>query len=198
MSVPPYSFDLLSYVRARIRVKQSADLDIRLGLVRDLHDELCSGVDHMLENPLVDADREGGGQAVPIILFICHLHGAEVIRVGNEQILLSISDQLIEDTRVQQGVVKISMTRGVPVLLVVIGTMGAWEESLLEDSWISGLVESGDTKLLVGILLDDSEGILMGVERSHEDEGNIHLMGGVQMLDLTDGQVEEGHVVLDL
>lgn len=38
----------------------------------------------------------------------------------------------------------------------------------------------------------------MGVERSHEDEGNIHLVGGVQMLDLADGQIEEGHVVLDL
>ena len=133
-----------------------------------------------------------------VMSFIYHLHGAEVIRVGYEQILLSISDQLIKDTRVQQSVVEISMARGVPVLLVVIGTMGAWEESLLEDSRISGLVEGGDTKLLVRILLDDSEGILMGVERSHEDEGNIHLVVGVQMLDLTDGQIEEGHVILDL
>jgi len=115
-------------------INERSTLDVRLGLVRDLHDELCSGFDHMLENPLID-------------------DGAEVIRVGNEKILLSIGDQLIEDTRVLQGVVEISMTRGVPVLLVVIGTMGAWEESLLEDSWISGLVEGSDAKLLVGILL---------------------------------------------
>ena len=98
----------------------------------------------------------------------------------------------------QQSIVEISMTRRVPVLLVVIGTTGACEESLLEDSWVSGLVEGSDTKLLVGILLYDSEGILVGVERSHKDEGNIHLVRGVQVLDLTDGQIEEGHVIFDL
>ena len=98
----------------------------------------------------------------------------------------------------QQGVVKISVTRRVPVLLVVIGTMRAREKSLLEDSRVSGLVEGGDAKLLVGILLNDSEGILVGVERSHEDEGNVHLVSGVQMLDLANGQVEECHVIFDL
>ena len=98
----------------------------------------------------------------------------------------------------QQGVVKISVTGGVPVLLVVVGAAGAWEECLLEDSWVSRLVEGGDTKLLVGILFDDSEGVLVGVERSHENEGNIHLVGGVQVFNLTDGQVEECHVIFDL
>jgi len=130
--------------------------------------------------------------------FISHLHGTKVIRVRNEQVLFSISDQLIEDTGVQQGVVKISVTRRVPVLLVIVGTAGAWEECLLEDPWVSGLVEGGDAKLLIGILFDDSESVLVGVERSHENEGNIHLVGGVQMLNLTDGQVEECHVVFDL
>ena len=176
----------------------TTNLDIGLGLIRDLHDELCFSVDHMLKNSLIDTDREGGSHAVPVIFFVCHLHSAEVIRVGNEQILLSISDQLIEDTRVQQSVVEISMTRRIPVLLVIVGTTGAWEESFLEDSRISGLVEGGDAKLLVGIFLDNSEGILVGVERSHEDKGDIHPVGGVQMFDLTDGQVEEGHVALDL
>jgi len=99
---------------------------------------------------------------------------------------------------VQQRVVKISVTGRVPVLLVVVGTMGAWEKGLLQDPRVSGLVEGGDAKLLISILLDDSEGVLVGVERSHEDERNIHLVGGVQMLDLADSQVEEGHVVLDL
>lgn len=129
---------------------------------------------------------------------IFHVHCAKVIRVRNEQILFSIGDQLIENTGVQQSVVNISVTRGVPVLLVVVSTIGAWKKSFLEDSWISGLIEGSDAKLLVGILLDNSEGILVGVERSHEDEGNIHLVGGVQMLDLADGQVEEGHVIFDL
>ena len=135
---------------------------------------------------------------MPTAQLISHLHSAKIIRVRNEQILLSIGNQLIEDTGVQQGIVKVPVTRRVPVLLVVIGTTGAREKSLLEDSGVPGLVEGGDAKLLVGIFLDDSEGILMGVERSHEDEGNVHLVSGVQMLDLADGQVEECHVILDL
>ena len=98
----------------------------------------------------------------------------------------------------QKGVVKISVTRRVPVLLVGVGTTGAREKSLLEDTWVPGLVEGGDTKLLVGILLDDSDGIFVGVERGHEDEWNVHLVSGVQMFDLADGQVEESHVILDL
>ena len=135
---------------------------------------------------------------MPASRSVSHLHGAKVIRVRNEQILLPISNQLIEDTRVQQRVVKISVTGRVPILLVVVGTVGAWEKSLLQYPRVSGLVEGGDAKLLIGILLDDSEGVLVGVERSHKDEGNIHLVGGVQMLDLADSQVEEGHVILDL
>ena len=150
----------------------------------------------MLKDPLVDTDR--GCQTVPISLLVTHLHGAEVIRVGNEQILLSIGNQLIKDTRVKQSVVKISVTGRVPVLLVIVSTLGAWKECLLEDSWISRLVEGGDTELLVSVFLDDSEGILVGVERGHENEGNVHLVGGVQVLDLTNGQVEESHVILDL
>jgi hypothetical protein len=135
---------------------------------------------------------------MPGAQLICHLHGTKVIRVRNEQILLSIGNQLIEDPGVQQGVVKISVTRRVPVLLVVICTIGGWEKSLLEDPWVSGLVEGGDAKLLVGILLDDSEGVLVGVERSHEDEGNVHLVSGIQMLNLADSQIEECHVIFDL
>ena len=98
----------------------------------------------------------------------------------------------------QQGVVEISVAGGVPVLLVIVSATGAWEECFLENSWISRLVEGGDAKLLIGILLDDSECVLVGVERSHEDEGNIDLVSGVQMFDLTDSQVEECHVIFNL
>ena len=98
----------------------------------------------------------------------------------------------------QQGVVKISVTGRVPLLLVVVSATRAWEECLLEDSWISRLIEGGDAKLLISIFLDDSERVLVGVERSHEDERNINLVGCIQMLDLTDSQVEECHVIFDL
>ena len=38
----------------------------------------------------------------------------------------------------------------------------------------------------------------MGVERRHEDERNVYMVSCVQVFDLSDGQVEEGHVILDL
>jgi len=187
-----------SCVGGSVSKKQDANLDVRLGLIGDLHQEFGPSVDHMIEDPLIDTEREAKVRAVPVRWPISHLHSTEVIRVGNEQILLPIGNQLIQDTRVQKGVVKISVTRGVPVLLVVVGTMGAREKSLLEDTWVPRLVEGGDAKLLVGILLDDSDGIFVGVERSHEDHGNVHLISGVQMLDLADGQVKESHLILDL
>jgi len=40
--------------------------------------------------------------------------------------------------------------------------------------------------------------VLVGVERVHEDEGDVDVVGAVEELDLTDGQVEERHAVADL
>jgi phospholipase/lecithinase/hemolysin len=77
------------------------------------------------------------------------------------------------------------MVRRVPVLLVVISTMGAWEDSLLEVLRVSRLIEGGDTKLLVGMLPDDSR-VSSCVKRSHENEGNVHLEAGIQTLNQTD------------
>ena len=37
----------------------------------------------------------------------------------------------------------------------------------------------------------------MGIEARHEDEGNIYAMSCVQMFDLSDGKIKEGHVVLN-
>ena len=52
--------------------------------------------------------------------------------------------------------------------------------------------------MLVRIFLDDAKGIIMRVERSHEDEGDIDAARCVQMLNLPHGQIEESHVILDL
>lgn len=126
------------------------------------------------------------------------LHGAQVIRVGDEEILLAFRDQLVENARVEEGVVQVTVAGRVPILLVRIGTRGARKKCLLEDTRVARLVEGGDAKLLVGILLDDAEGIFVCVEGGHEDEGNVNTVSGVEVFDLADGKVEEGHVVLDL
>lgn len=97
----------------------------------------------------------------------------------------------------QEGVVQVTVTGRVPVLLVIVGALRAREESLLEDTGVSGLVEGGNAELLVRVFLDDPESVFVGVERRHQDEGDIDAVGGVEVLDLSHSQVEEGHVVLD-
>lgn len=64
----------------------------------------------------------------------------------------------------EEGIVEITVTWGVPVLLVVFPGLGAGKESLLVDTGVAGLVEGGDAELLVGVFLDDAEGIVVGVE----------------------------------
>jgi len=97
-----------------------------------------------------------------------------------------------------KGIVKITVTGGVPEPLVVVGAFWAREKGLLVDTGVARLVEGGDANLLIGVFFDDTEGIVMGIEGSHEDERDIDTVGGVEMLDLTDGEIEEGHVVLYL
>ena len=48
------------------------------------------------------------------------------------------------------------------------------------------------------VLLDDGLGVLVGVEGVHEDEGDVDVVGAVEVLDLADREVEEGHAVADL
>jgi hypothetical protein len=48
------------------------------------------------------------------------------------------------------------------------------------------------------VLLDDGSGIVVGVERVHEEEGDVDVVCAVEVLDLADRQVEEGHAVTDL
>lgn len=90
------------------------------------------------------------------------------------------------------------MTGRVPEALVVIRRLRARCKRLLVYTRVTRLIEGGNAQLLVRILLDDAEGVVVCVERRHEDERHIDLVGRVQVLDLTHGEVEEGHVVLDL
>lgn len=84
------------------------------------------------------------------------------------------------------------------MLLVVVRTLGTGQEGLLEDARVPRLVECRNADLLVCILFDDAESVLVCVERGHKDERDIDAAAGVEVLDLSDGQVEECHVILDL
>ena len=126
------------------------------------------------------------------------IHGTQVVRVGDKEILFALVDELVKNARVKKGIVEITMAGGVPVALVIVGAFRAWKEGLLVDTGVTRLVERGNADLLVGVLLDDAESIVMGVERGHEDEGHVDTAGRVEVLNLADSEIEESHVVLDL
>ena len=71
----------LEQTKATLVVDQSTSLDIGLGLVGNLHDVLGLGVNHLLQDVEVDG-------------------GTQVVDVGNEDVLLSGSDELVEQSRV--------------------------------------------------------------------------------------------------
>lgn len=58
------------------------------------------------------------------------------------------------------------------------------------------MVESRDSDLLVRIFLDNPESVFVSIERCHENEGNVDTMGHVEMFDLSNGEIQKGHVVL--
>jgi hypothetical protein len=97
----------------------------------------------------------------------------------------------------KQCIVQVTVTGRIPVFLVVIGTVGAREQSLLEDARVTRLIEGGDSELLVGVLLDDAERVLVCVKGCHEDEWDINALGGVKVLDLAHSEIEKSHVVFD-
>ena len=63
-----------------------------------------------------------------------------------------------------KGVVQITVTRWVPLALVAVRSLRAGEQGLLVDAWVSGLIEGDNSQLLVGVLLDNSESVIMRIE----------------------------------
>ena len=127
-----------------------------------------------------------------------YVHGSQVVRVGHKKVLFTFSDQLIQDTRVKQRIVQVTVARGIPVRLVIVSCFWTGEQGLLEDARIPRLIKGGDPELLICVFLYDSKRVLMGVKRGHEDERDIDTLGSVEVLDLADSKIEECHVIFDL
>ena len=89
------------------------------------------------------------------------------------------------------------MTRRVPIVLIITSCLGGGKKPFLQDTRIARLVEGGDAELLIRILLDDPQGIIVCVERRHKNQRNVDLMGGIEVLDLAHGQIQECHVIFD-
>jgi len=98
----------------------------------------------------------------------------------------------------KQRVVQVTVARRIPVFLVIVSYLWTREQCLLEDARIPGLLEGGDSKLLICVFLYDSKRVLMRIERCHEDERDIDTLASVEVFDLADGKIKECHIVFDL
>jgi len=162
-----------------VQVDDGTTLDVGLGLVGQLHDVLGTGVRHVLKD--------------------AHIHdGTQVVGVGQENVLDATLEQLVESAGVVQRLKHVTVTGRVPVLQGRVEALGGGQKRVLDDTGVTGLVESDDVDVVALVLLDDGLGVLVGVEGVHEDEGHIDVVGAVEMLNLADRQIQEGHAVTDL
>lgn len=106
-------------------VDERTSLDISLGLVRHLHQELCTTLVHVFEDVLVD-------------------DGTQVVDVRDEEVFFSLREEFVDESRVHDRVEQISVTRGVPGGFVFESGTGSGEESLLVDTRVTRLVRTRD------------------------------------------------------
>ena len=160
-------------------VDDGTTLDISLGLVGQLHDVLGTGVGHVLQDTEVH-------------------DGTQVVRVGQEDVLDTALEELVEGTGVVEGLEHVTVTGRVPVLQGSVEALGGGQQRVLDDTGVAGLVEGDDVDVVALVFLDDGLGVLVGVERVHEDKGDVDIVGAVQVLNLAHREVEEGHALTDL
>lgn len=126
-------------------VNDGTTLDISLGLVGQLHDVLGLGLNHVLQDAQID-------------------NGAQVVNVGQEDDLDTTLNELVEDSRVVQGLEDITVSGRIPVRDGRVEALGGGQKRVLQDSGVSGLVEGQDVDVVTLVLLDDGGGVIIGVE----------------------------------
>lgn len=89
------------------------------------------------------------------------------------------------------------MAGRVPLALVFGSRARAGKVGLPVDTRVPALVEGHDLDVVVGILLNDTSGIIVRIERVHEDERNVDLVFGVEVLDLSNTEIQESHSLSD-
>lgn len=74
------------------------------------------------------------------------------------------------------------MSGWVPICFVAGSFPRTREQALLVHTGVSRLVKGEDVDVVVLVFLDDTGGIVIGVEGVHEDEGDVDVVLGVQVL----------------
>jgi hypothetical protein len=59
------------------------------------------------------------------------------------------------------------------------------------------LVEGHDINVVALVFLDDVLSVVIRVEGVHENERDVDIVGAIEVLNLSDGQIEEGHAIAD-
>jgi len=124
-------------------------------------------------------------------------NSAQVVNVGKEDNLNTSLNELVKNARVVQRFEDISVSGRVPI-----GDRrfeGFWcrQERILQDSWISRLVEGQNVDIVALVFLDDILSIIICVEGVHENEWYVHIICSVKVLNLSNRQVKEGHAITD-
>lgn len=159
-------------------VNDGTTLDISLGLVGQLHNVLGISVDHVLEDVEIDD---------------C----TKIVNVGEEEVLNSTLEEVVKSARVVQGLEHVTVSGRIPVGDGRFVALGNREERILVDTGIPRLVESDNVDIVTLVLLDNVLRIVVGVERVHKNEWYAHVVLLIKVLNLTDGQVQEGHAIPD-
>ena len=157
-------------------VDDGATLDVSLRLVCQLHDVLRSCLHHVLQDVEIN-------------------DGAEVVGVGKEDDFDAAVEQLVEDAGVEERLEDVAVAWRVPIGDLRVGVLWCGEEGVLEDAGVFRLVEGHDVDIVALVFLDNVCGVGIGVEGVHKHEWHVHVVRAVQVFNLADGEIEEGHAV---
>lgn len=108
--------------------------------------------------------------------------GTQVVNVADEHVLLASFEEFVQQAGVADGVEDVTVARRIPLALLGCCTARNGEEGLLADTGVTGLVEGEDLDVVVGILLDDTLSLIVGIERVHQDERDVGLVSFVEVL----------------
>lgn len=144
-------------------VNDCASLDISLGFVGQFHDVFGLAIDHVLEDVKVH-------------------NCTQVVDVADKDDFLAPGNKVIEGAAVCKGIKDITVSRRVPRFDCGIVVSGHGKLRIADDPGESGLIEGKNIDIMALILLNNPLSIIFRVERVHQNEGNIAIVGAVQVL----------------
>jgi hypothetical protein len=144
-------------------VDDCTSLDICLCLVGQFHNVLGFGVCHVLEDVQID-DR------------------AEIVNVADKDNFLAASDQGVESPTIGESIEDITVSGRIPGFNGAVIRAGDGEEGVFDDSGETRLIEGENVNVVTLVLLNDALSVVFGVERIHQDEGDIATVRAIQVL----------------